>query len=191
VQVEDSKKGSNTMKKPLKTLPLLALGLLLTASLARAQFGSPTGITTVTVTVGPMAGLNITNSSSPLTLAGTNFTGSTGLNYFVRTTTTGGGGSITLQVTSDFSPTGGPSVKTPPNTGDALTYTCTVASPGTACSGTQTASTGGTTNVASFATNVHTAAGGSTASVAWTLTNDPTYKTGTYNATVTFTISAS
>jgi len=179
------------MKKPLKTLPLLALGLLVTASLAHAQFGNPTGTTTVSVIIGPQAGLSITNSSTPLALSGTNFTGSTGLTYYVRTTTTGGGGSITLEVTSDFACGGGPCVGTPPSPGDALTYSCTVAGPGTACSGTQTASTTGTTNVASFAPNVHTTAAGSTASVAWTLTNDPTYKTGTYNATVTFTISAS
>jgi hypothetical protein len=179
------------MKKPLKALALLALGLLLTAPVASAQFGSPTGTTTVTVTIGPQAGLNITNNSTPLTLAGNNFTGSTALSYFVRTTTTGGGGSITLQVTTDFSPTGGPSVKTPPSSGDALAYTCIVASPGTACTGMQTSSTTTTTNVATFGTNAHTSSAGSTASVNWTLTNDPTYKTGTYSATVTFTISAS
>lgn len=189
------------MKNTLKTLPILALGLLLTASLADAQLCSPkdptttaTGTTTVTVTIGAEAGFNITNSSTPLTASGSNFnqfTGSTALNYVVRTTATGGGGSITLKVTTDFSPAGGPSVGNPPSPGDALTYTCTVASPGTACTGTQTASTTATTNVATFATNVHTGPGGSTASVNWSLTNDSNYKTGTYNATVTFTISAS
>ena len=179
------------MKNALKTIPLLALGLLLVPSLARAQFGTPTGTTTVSVTIGPQAGLNITNSSTPLALSGSNFTGSTNMTYFVRTTTSGGGGSITLKVTTDFSPSGGPSVGSPPTAGDALTYTCTVASPGTACSSTQTASTTSTTNVATFGTNVHTGPSGSTASVNWTLTNDPSYKTGTYNATITFTISAS
>ena len=179
------------MKNVLKTIPLLALGLLLMPSLARAQFGTPSGTTTVSVTVGPQAGLNITNGATGLTLSGSNFTGSTGLTYFVRTTTSGGGGSITLKVTTDFSPTGGPSVGAPPTSGDALTYTCTVASPGTACSTAQTASTTATTNVATFGTNVHTGPSGSTASVNWTLTNDPSYKTGTYNSTVTFTISAS
>ena len=117
------------------------------------------------MTIGPQAGLTVTNSSTPLAASGSNFnlfTGTTGLTYFVRTTTTGGGGSITLKVTSDFSPTGGPSVASPLAPGDALTYTCTVA---------------GT--------------GGSTASVGWSLANDPNYKTGTYNSTVTFTISAS
>lgn len=194
------------MKNPLKTLPLLALGLLLTASLARAQIVPPigstngsgittaTGTTTVSVTIGPEAGFDITDSATPLRETGSNFkqfTGHTGLSYTVRTTASGGGGSITLKVTTDFSPAGGPSVGKPPSPGDALTYTCTVASPGRACTGTQTASTVSQTNVATFGTDVHTGAGGSAASIAWTLNNDPKYKTGTYNATVTFTISAS
>jgi hypothetical protein len=182
------------MKKTLGIISLLALGLLLTAPRAQAQTGAPTGTTTVSVTIGPQAGLTVTNSSTPLAASGSNFnlfTGTTGLSYFVRTTTTGGGGSITLKVTSDFSPTGGPSVASPLAPGDALTYTCTVASPGTACTGTQTASTSSQTNLASFGTNVHTGTGGSTASVGWSLANDPNYKTGTYNSTVTFTISAS
>jgi hypothetical protein len=180
------------MKKVLKALPLLALGLLLMPSLAHAQYvGTPTGITTVSVTIGPQAGLNITNSSTPLALSGSDFTGSTNLTYFVRTSATGGGGSITLKVTSDFSPTGGPSVAAPLSAGDALTYTCTVASPGTACTGTQTSSTTSQTNLATFAANVHSAATGSTASVNWSLYNDPAYKTGTYSSTITFTISAS
>jgi hypothetical protein len=170
------------------------LGILIAAPRANAQFGSPTGTTTVSVTIGPQAGLNITNSSTPLTASGSNFnqfTGSTGLTYYVRTTAAGGGGSITLKVTTDFSPAGGPSVASPPTAGDALSYTCTVAAPGTACTGTQTASTTSQTNLATFGTDVHTTPSGSTASIAWNLTNDPKYKTGTYSATVTFTISAS
>jgi hypothetical protein len=164
------------MKKTLGIISLLALGLLLTAPRAQAQTGAPTGTTTVSVTIGPQAGLTVTNSSTPLAASGSNF------NLFT---------SITLKVTSDFSPTGGPSVASPLAPGDALTYTCTVASPGTACTGTQTASTSSQTNLASFGTNVHTGTGGSTASVGWSLANDPNYKTGTYNSTVTFTISAS
>ena len=179
------------MKRVLKALPLLALGMLFTPSLAHAQFGSSTGTTNVSVTIGPQAGLNITNSSTPLALSGSGFTGSTALTYFVRTTATGGGGSITLKVTSDFSPTGGPSVASPLSAGDGLLYTCTVQSPGTACTGTQTSSTTSQTNLASFAANVHSTTGGNSASVNWSLNNDPGYRTGTYNATITFTISAS
>lgn len=180
------------MKSTLRLIPLLALALLYAASHANAQFGSPTGTTTVSVTIGPQAGLTVTNSTSSLLPNGSNlFTGTTNLAYYVRTTTTGGGGSITLKVTSDFSPSSGPSVAHPPAPADALTYTCTVASPGTACTGTQTASTVSTTNLAIFGTNVHTSSSGSTASANWSLANDPSYQTGTYNATVTFTISAS
>jgi hypothetical protein len=47
--------------------------------------------------------------------------------------------------------------------------------------------------VATFGADAHTATfpGGDTATTTWTLTNDPKYKTGSYSATVTFTISAS
>jgi hypothetical protein len=182
------------MKNLLRTLPLLALGLLVTVNRAQAQSGTLTGTTTVSVTIGPQAGLTITNSSTPLTAGGSNFgafTGTTGLNYYVRTSQTGGSGTITMKVTTDFSPANGPSVATPPTAGDALTYTCTAAGPGTGCTGTQTASTSSQTNLVSFGADVHTTTAGSTASTAWSLTNDPKYKTGTYSATITYTISAS
>jgi hypothetical protein len=139
------------------------------------------------VTIGAEAGFNITNGSTPLTATGSNFnqfTGTTGLTYSIRTTASGGGGSITLKVTTDFSPGGGPSVGSPPTAGDARTYT----SP---ARGRLAPARRPLPPSATFATNVHTGAGGSTASVNWSLTNDPKYKTGTYNATVTFTISAS
>jgi hypothetical protein len=194
------------MKSTSRLIPLLALALLFTGSQVFAQFlhpgpfvpptgtGTGTGTTNVSVTIGPLAGLTIANRSTPLTTSGSNFDlfeGNTSLTYYVRTTATGGGGSITLKVTSDFSPAGGPSVTSPLTPTDALTYTCAVASPGTACTGTQTVSTNSQTNLATFGTDVHTGTGGSTASVQWSLANDPSYKTGKYNATVTFTISAS
>jgi hypothetical protein len=179
-----------------KIVALVAVALMLPTSLAHAQLGTSTGATTVSVTVGAEAALNITNSSTPLTSAGTNFTnytGSTGLTYFIRTTQSGGSGSITLKVTSDFSPANGPSVTTPPNSGDKLAYTCTLTGAGTACSSSVTASTSSSTSVATFGADAHTVTfpGGDTATTAWTLTNDPKYKTGSYSATVTFTISAS
>jgi hypothetical protein len=181
----------------MKKIPAsVGVALLLTASLAQAQLGTSTGTTTVTVVPVAEAALNITNSSTPLTSAGTNFTnytGSTGLTYFIRTTLSGGSGSITLKVTTDFSPANGPSVTTPPSTGDKLAYTCTLSGVGTACSGSVTASTSSSTSVATFGADAHTVTfpGGDTATTAWTLTNDPKYKTGPYSAVVTFTISAS
>lgn len=167
------------------------LGMLLFAGLLQAQFG-PTGTTTVSVSVGSEASLRVDTATTTLTAGGTfaNYTGTTNLTYKIRTSQSTGNGTITARVTTDFSPTGGPSVASPPTAGDQLAYTCTVSSPGTACSGSQTASTSADTSVATFGADATSAAAGNSGSVAWTLTNDPVYKTGTYTAVVTFTIAA-
>lgn len=176
-------------------LAFLLTGCLVLAltSTAHAQFAA-TGTTTVSVAIGPEAALQINTSTSTLTAAGTtfnsNYTGTTSLTYKVRTTKVGGSGTITLKVTTDFGPSGGPSVGTPPTAGDTLAYTCTLTAPGTACSGSQTSSTSASTSVGTFGTDAKSASAGNGGSVAWTLTNDPQYSTGTYTATVTFTISA-
>jgi hypothetical protein len=144
------------------------------------------------VTIGAEAAIEINTTTTTLT-AGSSFadyTGTTNYTYKIRTTATSGSGSITLKVTTDFAPAGGPSVATPPTAGDALDYTCTVTSPGTACSGTQTSSTTSSTPVTTFGAGAKSAVGGNTGTVAWTLTDDPQYATGAYAATVTFTISA-
>ena len=177
-----------------KILALTTLALLLAASSALAQLGGTAPYNTdLHLIVGPEAALRIDTATTNLTTSATNFTnygGTTNFTYWVRTTTTGGSGTISLEVTSDFGPSGGPSVKTPPSGGDALSYAPTVASPGTAASGSQTASTSAGSAVASFGANAHSPYAGLTGNaVAWTLTNDPLYQTGTYDATVTFTIS--
>jgi hypothetical protein len=176
-----------------KVFSLTALALLLAASSALAQLGSTTGTTTMSVSVVAEAALTVNTSTTTLSSTGTNFssyTGTTALTYFIRTTPSTGSGSIVLKVTTDFAPTGGPSVGTPPTGTDALKYTCTVSSPGTACTGSQTSSTSATTSVGTFGAGSNSTFAGNSASVAWTLTNDPLYKVGTYTATVTFTISA-
>ncbi len=172
------------MKRHILVFALLALALTPAAFAANA--------TTVTVAVGAEGVLTIPAST---TLAeGTSFTsytGSTAFHYMIRTNT---GGSVTLEVTTDFAPTGGPSVTTPPTVGDALTYTCAASgtSTPTACTGPLTASTSSTTSVLTVgATKYSAASPGDSGTVNWTLTNDPKYKVGTYNSTVTFTISAS
>ncbi len=158
-----------------------------------AQFAA-TGTTSVSITVASEAALRIDTPTTSLTTTGTvfnNYTGTTNFTYKIRTSQGTGTGTITAQVTSDFSGSGGPSVATPPSAGDALVYSCTVATPGTACTGSQTASTTSSTSIATFGADAHsTVAGTGSNSVAWTLTNDPVYKTGTYAATVTFTISS-
>jgi hypothetical protein len=180
----------------MKKILTLAAALLFTVSLAHAQLGTSTGTTTVSVTVSAEAALTAITGTTTLSSTGTNFTnytGSTSLTYYIRTTQSGGSGSLTLKVTSDFSPANGPSVTTPPSTGDKLAYTCTISGAGTACTGSVTASTSSSTSVITFGAGAHTVTfpGGDTATNAWTLTNDPKYYTGSYSATVTYTISAS
>jgi hypothetical protein len=174
-----------------KLVPYVLLGLALVVVPAYAQYDT-TGTTTLSVTVSAEAAISVTTVTTNLTTIGTifnDYTGTTGLSYKIRTAVGGGPGSITLKVTTDFAGNG-PNVTTPPTSGDALTYTCTVSSPGTPCSGTQTASTSTATSVATFGADARSAKAGNTGSVAWTLTNDPVYKTGSYSAVVTFTISA-
>lgn len=170
-------------------IPLL--GMVLVAGLLRAQF-APTGTTTISVSVGSEASLRVDTATTTLTTAGTfaAYTGTTNLTYKIRTTQSSGSGTITARVTTDFSPAGGPSVASPPTAGDLLQYTCTISAPGTACAGSQTASTAADTSVATFGADATSVAAGNAGSVAWTLTNDPVYKTGTYTAVVTFTIAA-
>ncbi|MGD0840583.1 MAG: hypothetical protein ABSA32_05435 [Candidatus Acidiferrales bacterium] len=186
------------LKKLAMTSIALAMAVAFTSFPARAQLGSGTGTTTLSVTVGAEAGLTVA-ATSTLTSVGTNFanyTSSTALTYYVRTTQTTGAGSITAKVTTDFSPIGGPSVATPPTAGDALAYTSSGTAPGNGGTGAVmafagiSASTSAQTNVATFAANNRSLITGNSESVAWTLTNDPKYQTGAYTATVTFTISA-
>jgi hypothetical protein len=134
-------------------------------------------------------------ASLNVTTAGTTFvaySGALSVSYRARTTAATGSGSLTLKATADFSPAGGPSISS-----GQLTYTCSAATLGAACSGTQTASTAAQTSVVTLGAGLCTGGGGSCSSVnpntvqtTFTLSNNPAFKTGTYSATLTFTISA-
>lgn len=167
---------------------VLASLILGSAHLAFAQF-NPTGTTTLSLTVEAGAAIRIDTATTTLTTPnnwfGAAYTGTTNFTYKIRTTVASGTGTITLQVTADFSPADGPTVAG----GDLLTYTCTAAS-GAPCASAQTASTAAATSVVTFGDDAHSASAGDAGSTAWTLTNDTRYKTGSYNATVTYTISA-
>ena len=182
-----------------KILALTALALLLAASSALAQLGTTAPTATVTVNVGTEAALTIQTAALTLNQNGSNFadyTGTTNFTYFIRTAKTGGVGSIVLEVTGDFSAGGGssPSVKSPPTSTDFLYYSCTVPSPtsgtATACTGPVNSSTTASTSVATFGTDARSPKAGVSSSVLWGLSNDPLYQTGSYTATVTYTISA-
>jgi len=118
--------------------------------------------------------------------------GSLTLLYRVRSTPGGMGGNITVQATGDFSPSGGPTV---PSGG--LSYTCSAATLGTPCTGSPVVSLSGQTNVAIIPPSACTGGGGACSAadpnsvkVDFLLQNDPGYQTGSYSATVTFTISS-
>lgn len=117
------------------------------------------------------------------------YNGTVALQYRARTSAAGGG-TLTMQVTQDFQ-TGGPSVA-----GGDLTYSCGAASLGTACANT-TASTSSATQVVTLPSSACTGGGSpcsgtdpNTVTLTFTLADQPVDKTGTFTATVQFTISA-
>jgi hypothetical protein len=185
----------NKEKIKMKKSLFLAAAVILMSPLGHAQgLGTTTVTNQVSVTVASEAALTIGASATTLLSSGSNFsdyTGATPFNYFIRTTNVGGTGFIKLQVTTDFAPTGGPSVGSAPTPTDTLSYMCTVSGPGTPCSGSLTSSISAQTSVATFGANAHSTKAGNSASVNWTLSNDPLYVTGSYTAVVTYTISAS
>jgi hypothetical protein len=168
--------------------------LLILASLPlRSGFGV-TGSTTQTLNASLSPIGKVTAPSSVALTRGsvafTTYQATLPVTFRVRTTPTGAG-SITMQVTSNFSPAGGPSV-----TANTLTYSCT-ASFGSPCSGSQTASTSTQTPVLTLPASACTGGGGACSgsdpnnvTLTFTLTDDPQYATGSYSAQVTFTISA-
>jgi hypothetical protein len=111
------------------------------------------------------------------------------IQFKVRNTQSSGAGSITVKAT-EFTPTTGPKIAS-----GSMTYSCSAPSVGAACSGTQTLSTTSTTPVVTFPASACTGAGcpgtsPQSVQVLFTLANSTQYKTGTYSAGLTFTISA-
>jgi hypothetical protein len=158
-----------------------------------ASFGaSATTNQTLSAGFSPIAKVSVPVS---LAVTGTQrfsgFSGTLPISYRARTTPFGGG-TLTVRVTSDFSPSGGPSAAS-----GALTYSCSGATLGTPCSGNQTASTSSQTPVLTLPASACTGGGGAcspqdpnTVNVIFNLTDDPGYSTGSYSASITFTISA-
>src|SRR5437867_4508178 len=82
-----------------------------------------------------------------------NLAGSLSVRYCARTSDGGGGGSVTVQADSDFSPSGGPSV-------GSVSYTCSGATLGSPCSGSQTLTTSTQTSLVSLPSSGWTGGGG-------------------------------
>jgi hypothetical protein len=175
-----------------KNLTARACLLLVVATLP-VDAGSGSATQTLTAVLNPA--WTLTAPPAAVLVHGSNafapFQTALSVSYQVRTSPVGSG-RITLQIGSDFAPTGGPSVAS-----GALTYTCGSADLGAPCSGTQTASTTAQTPVLSLPASACTGGGGACSSrdpnsvnLTFTLTDDPGYSTGSYSATITFRISA-
>ena len=173
----------------------LALRAAVAACLCVLPLGADSASTvqTVTVSISPSAKLSVP-SSAGLTPGGTAFSpyaASTAVSYRARTSV-GGSATATLQAASDFAPSGGPSLGT-----NDLKYTCTAATMGSACSGTQTVSASSQSAVVVIPGGVcmGSASGCSTPdpaslNVQFQLENSPASQTGAYAVQITFTVSS-
>jgi hypothetical protein len=168
----------------MKSRLMYVVGILaLSAAPAAFAASTDTGTTDLQVTVGPEASFSVGSGTTTLAAADTKFggySGTTSFTYKIRTSQTTGTGSIVVQVTA-FA-TGGPAIAD-------LSYTCTAAS-GTACATSTTASTSSGTNIVTFGADAHSADTGDAGSTAWALVDRPSVKTGSYDSTATYTISA-
>jgi hypothetical protein len=159
-----------------------------TAALAN----SVTATQTLSANLGPIAKLSVVQPSVSLLNAGTifaNFTGAVTVQYKVRTTPSGSS-TMAVKAASDFSPANGPSIAN-----SDLTYTCSGATLGSACSGSQTVLTSATTNVVTVGGGACSGSGcagpnPNSVSISLTLVDSPAFKTGSYTTSLTFSISA-
>jgi hypothetical protein len=165
--------------------------LLLAAALPVAGLGDiQTTTQTLSASISPFGKLSVPASIS-LRSSNTRFGGFAGtfdVSYWARTSASGGG-AVTLQANSDFSPSGGPSI-------GAVTYTCSGATLGTGCSGAQALSTSTQTPLVSLPTGACTGGGGvcstqdpNTVLLNLSAPSKPGYKTGNYSVQVIVTIS--
>ena len=167
-------------------------GLLLILATPGSGIGDvQTTTQTMSANISPYGKLSLPASVSLRsgdTRFGSNFAGSLTVSYWARTSDAGGG-SVTLQANSDFSPSGGPPI-------GGVSYLCSGATLGMACSGSQTLATTTQTGAVSLPGGACTGGGGTcstqepnTVLLTFSALNKPQYKTGSYSALITFTIS--
>jgi len=178
------------MENKMRHLPVA--GVLLYVGACAAALAA-TASQTLNVSIGAVGKLSVVQSSVSLIHTGStfaDFTGSATVQYKIRTTTSTGNASLTVQAAADFAPANGPSVAN-----SDLVYTCSGASLGTGCSGTQTVKTSSQTNVVTVGSGACTGSGCSgtdpnAVTVNLDLTDSPAFKTGSYSTNLTFTISS-
>lgn len=140
---------------------------------------------TLGVTVGPEASFTAVDATTTLAKGGdvlfAAYTGTTNFTYKIRTTLSGGTGTITVMVTT-FG-TGGPAVAD-------LSFVNTAPTSGTPVTTSAVASTTVAGAVVGFGADAHSADTGDSGTTVWTLADRTGIKTGAYSSTATFTIAA-
>jgi len=173
------------------TVGFVVLGVLVGCAPC-ALGNSATATQTLSADLGANAKLSVVQPNVSLLQTGgifATFTGSVTVQYKVRTTPSGSS-TLAVKAASDFSPANGPSIAN-----SDLTYTCSGATLGTNCAGSQTVLTSATTNVVTVGAGACTGSGcaGSnpdSVSISLTLADSPPFKTGSYSTSLTFSISA-
>lgn len=174
-----------------KTRLMLGVALLsLFCMTAPGQSATATGNTVLSLNIPVRAELIVTEGTTPLTetVAFGDLTGTTNYSYRIRTSKTGGTGTITFSI-AEFSPADGDGPKVA-----QLLYTTTAGSAAsTTVTTAATPSTSGTNNVAGFGANAKTTSAGQTGAVSWTLKQPsatPYPASQAYTSAVTFNMSA-
>lgn len=175
------------MKIPIPTMSVAA-------GLACLCTGATQTVTqTVSASVAPAAKISVPASASLLYNGGSflDFTGAFTLSYKARTGTSTSV-SAGMRVSTDFTPSGGPSAAA-----GHLTYTCGSATLGTGCTGATTASTAASQTVLTLPALACTGGGSpcstaepNTVQLQFQLRNLPSFATGAYSGQLLFTISA-
>jgi hypothetical protein len=177
----------------MRTLRCQFAGLMIVFVFPATGIGDVQSTTqTITANISPYGKLSLpatVNLQSGDTRFGGDLTGTLTVSYWARTSVAGGG-SVTVQANSDFSPAGGPTI-------GSVSYVCSGATLGSGCSGSQTLSTAAQTPLISLPGGACTGGGGvctaqapNTVLLTLSALNKAHYKTGAYSAQITFTISA-
>lgn len=168
--------------------PALVMAIALPAS---GQ--SNTASTVLQVNVQAEASISIPAGSYAFVQTGTgfnNYTLTMPFTFRLRTSRTGGSGSVVATFASDF--VGAAGGTGPSIAAGHLTYTSSSSGVGTGQSAPVTAVLGGTgTNVLAFGANNRSSATGDSGQISWILANLPQFETDTYTTTLVLTISAS
>lgn len=150
-----------------------------------------TATQTLSATIMPYGKISVP-SSIALRSSNTKFgdlSGSATISYWARTSTSSGS-SITIQANSDFAPAGGPAAS-------AVAISCSGATLGAGCSQHQVLSTSLQTTLVSIPSAACTGGGGvcstqdpNSVLLTFSVPSKPSYKTGSYSAQITLTISS-